>query len=183
MTQAKTATAEATATATTVDLRRYIGNTAAPGQPLLVRIAFGIQVATGSWTEVGASALAANVRGEVPGWIPGIGGKKFNVDLSIRLLGGDRARVTVSGTVSGSAEGKVFLNGNELKVADLRFSGHLSSISNIALEPWHGTETRFSFYHVPGLVYWFRSWLVPADAANASSGDYPAPELPEGHEQ
>ena len=178
--QIATKTPSATAATTSGDLRRYIGYTAAPGQRLSVRLPGPVEVAQGTWTKVEPTSLAAQFKGEVPRWIPGIGGKKFEVALSIEYLNTGRARVSVSGSVSGSAEGKVDFTRTELKIVDLKFAAPLNSITSITLEPWHQTETRVSLWHVPGLVFWFRIWLAPLDEVSVSHGDYPAPNLPEG---
>ncbi len=176
-----TTTPSATPATTAGDLRRYIGNTAAPGQRLSVRLPGPVEVAQGTWTEVEPTSLGAQFKGEVPRWIPGIGGKKFEVKLAVEYLNTGRARVTVSGSVSGSSEGQVEFTGTELKIVDLEFADPLGSITSIILEPWHRTETRISLWHVPGLVYWFRIWLAPLDEVAASHDDYPAPDLPAGN--
>lgn len=172
--------AKSSSQAQVTDLRRYISTLAAPGATFDVKVTGGITIADGTWTVVQASQIQTNIKGKVPGWIPGIGGKKFNVTLVVELLDRSKARVSISGSVSGSAVGNLTESGDELKIKDLKFESPLQTITEVSLTRVDDIQTRASFYRIPYTIFWFQSWFVPKGAADSAAGDYPSPPVPEG---
>ena len=161
------------------DLRRYLSTEAAPGAKFDVKLSGGIQAAEGSWIIVDEKQAQTSIKGEVPRWIPRIGGRKFEITLHVELLEEHRALVSVSGSVTGSAVGVFTTEKDELKIKDLRFSGHLETISEVSLTRWHRVETRASFYRIPYTRLWLESWFTPKVAAGLSSENYPSPRVHE----
>src|ERR1044072_3228028 len=87
---------ETDATESSVDLRRYISNRAAPGVTFRILLPGGIHVADGSWLEEKASQVKFNGNGKVPSWIPPWGGKEVDVSVEITPLAGNQAKVSTT---------------------------------------------------------------------------------------